>query len=50
MNLSILSAFIFVAVFALVVFIHEFGHFIVARLLKVEVFGSQVYQHSPGLC
>ena len=37
MNLSILSAFIFIAVFAGVVFIHEFGHFIVARLLKVEV-------------
>ncbi|MGE5073840.1 MAG: M50 family metallopeptidase [Anaerolineae bacterium] len=37
MNLSILSLLIFIAVFALVVFIHEFGHFIVARLLKVEV-------------
>jgi regulator of sigma E protease len=37
MNLSILSALIFIAVFAGVVFIHEFGHFIVARLLKVEV-------------
>ena len=37
MNISILSALIFIAVFAGVVFIHEFGHFIVARLLKVEV-------------
>jgi regulator of sigma E protease len=37
MNLSILSTFIFIAVFAGVVFIHEFGHFIVARLLGVEV-------------
>ena len=37
MNLSILSLLIFIAVFALVVFIHEFGHFIVARLLGVEV-------------
>ena len=37
MNISILSALVFIAVFALVVFIHEFGHFIVARLLKVEV-------------
>ena len=37
MNISILSGLIFVAVFAGVVFIHEFGHFIVARLLKVEV-------------
>ena len=37
MNLSVLSLLIFIAVFALVVFIHEFGHFIVARLLKVEV-------------
>jgi regulator of sigma E protease len=37
MNISILSALIFIAVFAGVVFIHEFGHFIVARLFKVEV-------------
>jgi regulator of sigma E protease len=37
MNISILSAFIFVAVLAGAIFIHEFGHFIVARLLKVEV-------------
>jgi regulator of sigma E protease len=32
-----LSLVIFIAVFAGVVFIHEFGHFIVARLLKVDV-------------
>ena len=37
MNLPILSLLIFVAVFAVVVFIHEFGHFIMARLFKVEV-------------
>lgn len=37
MNLSILSLLVFVAVFAIVVFIHEFGHFIVSRLLGVEV-------------
>jgi regulator of sigma E protease len=37
MNVSILSLVIFIAVFALVVFIHEFGHFIVSRSLKVEV-------------
>lgn len=37
MTLSILSLLIFIAVFAGVVFIHEFGHFVVARLLKVEV-------------
>jgi regulator of sigma E protease len=37
MNIPILSLFIFIAVFAVVVFIHEFGHFIVARLLGVEV-------------
>ncbi len=37
MNLSILSLLVFIAVFALVVFIHEFGHFIVSRLLGVEV-------------
>src|SRR5258707_13535055 len=37
MNTSILSALIFVAVFAGVVLVHEFGHFVVARFLKVEV-------------
>ena len=37
MPTSLVSLLIFVAVFALVVFIHEFGHFVVARLLKVEV-------------
>jgi len=37
MNISILSGVIFVAVFAGVILTHEFGHFIVARLLKVEV-------------
>jgi regulator of sigma E protease len=37
MNLSILSLLIFIAVFAGVVFIHEFGHFLVARLLGVDV-------------
>ena len=37
MNLSILSGLIFVAVFAGVVIIHEFGHYIVALLCKVEV-------------
>jgi regulator of sigma E protease len=37
MNTSLLSALIFVAVFAGVVLVHEFGHFVVARLLKVDV-------------
>src|SRR5512142_1058396 len=37
MNLSLLSLLVFIAVFALVVFIHEFGHFLASRLLKVEV-------------
>ena len=37
MNLSLLSLLVFVAVFALVVFIHEFGHFLASRLLGVEV-------------
>ncbi len=37
MSLSLLSLAIFIAVFAGVVFIHEFGHFIVAKLLKVDV-------------
>jgi regulator of sigma E protease len=37
MNINILSGLIFVAVFAGVVIIHEFGHYIVALLCKVEV-------------
>jgi len=37
MSASILSLVIFVAVFALVVFVHEFGHYVASRLLKVEV-------------
>ena len=37
MSISILSAVIFVVVFAGVILTHEFGHFIAARLLKVEV-------------
>ncbi|HEX2696103.1 MAG TPA: site-2 protease family protein, partial [Anaerolineales bacterium] len=37
MNTSLLSGLIFFLVFAGVVFIHEFGHFIVSKLFKVEV-------------
>lgn len=37
MNITILSGLIFVAVFAAVVLIHEFGHFLAARFLKVDV-------------
>lgn len=37
MNITLLSGLVFVGVFASVVLIHEFGHFVVARLLKVEV-------------
>jgi regulator of sigma E protease len=37
MNISILSGLIFVAVFAGVVLVHEFGHYIVSLLCKVEV-------------
>jgi regulator of sigma E protease len=37
MNITILSALIFVGVFAAVVLIHEFGHFVAARLLNVDV-------------
>lgn len=37
MTITILSGLVFLAVFAGVVFIHEFGHFIVARLCGVEV-------------
>ncbi len=37
MPISSLSLVVFVAVFAGVVFIHEFGHFLVSRLLGVEV-------------
>jgi regulator of sigma E protease len=37
MNTSTLSLLIFAAVLVGSIFIHEFGHFVVARLLKVEV-------------
>lgn len=37
MNITLLSGLIFVGVFAGVVLIHEFGHFLAARFLKVEV-------------
>jgi regulator of sigma E protease len=37
MNISLFSGLIFVGVFAGVVFIHELGHFLAARLFKVEV-------------
>lgn len=37
MNITLLSALVFVGVFASVVLIHEFGHFVVARLLNVDV-------------
>ena len=37
MDISLLSGLIFVGVFAGVVLIHELGHFVAARLLKVEV-------------
>ena len=37
MNITLLSGLIFVGVFAGVVLIHEFGHFVAARLFKVEV-------------
>ncbi|MEW6239532.1 MAG: site-2 protease family protein, partial [Chloroflexota bacterium] len=36
-NTSLLAFVIFVAVFAGVVLVHEFGHFVVARLFKIEV-------------
>ncbi len=37
MNITLLSGLIFIGVFAAVVLIHEIGHFVAARLLKVEV-------------
>ena len=37
MNITLLSGLIFVVVFAGVVLIHEFGHFVAARLFKVDV-------------
>jgi regulator of sigma E protease len=52
MNIPILSGLIFVAVLAVAIFIHEFGHFIVARLLKVEVeeFGFGLPPRIMTLC
>jgi regulator of sigma E protease len=37
MNISLISGLIFIGVFAAVVFIHELGHFLAARLFRVEV-------------
>jgi regulator of sigma E protease len=37
MNTAILSGIIFVVVFAGIIFLHEIGHFSVARLLKIDV-------------
>ncbi len=37
MNITLLSGLIFVGVFAAVVLVHEFGHFVAARILKVDV-------------
>jgi hypothetical protein len=37
MNIPLISGLIFVGVFAAVVLVHEIGHFVSARLLKVEV-------------
>jgi len=37
MNITLISGLIFVGVFAGLVLIHEFGHFLAARLLNVEV-------------
>lgn len=37
MSISLISGLIFVGVFAAVVFIHELGHFLAARLFRVEV-------------
>ena len=37
MNTALLGGIIFVLVFAGIILLHEFGHFIVARLLKIEV-------------
>ncbi len=37
MSISLLGGIIFVLVFAGIILLHEFGHFIVARLLNIEV-------------
>jgi regulator of sigma E protease len=37
MNISLLAGLIFVGVFAAVVLIHEFGHFLASRILNVDV-------------
>ena len=37
MSISLLGGIVFVLVFAGIILLHEFGHFIVARLLKIEV-------------
>jgi regulator of sigma E protease len=37
MSISLLGGIVFVLVFAGIILLHEFGHFIVARILKIEV-------------
>lgn len=37
MSTNLIAGIVFVAVFSLVIFVHELGHFVVGRLLKVEV-------------
>ncbi|HAR95611.1 MAG TPA: peptidase M50 [Deltaproteobacteria bacterium] len=45
------SAIAFIVVFSLVVLIHEFGHFIVARLAGVKVYEFSIgFPFSPRLC
>ena len=37
MNINILAGLIFIAVFGIVILVHEFGHFFVGRFFKVEI-------------
>ena len=37
MSTNLIAGIVFVAVFGLVILIHELGHFIVGRMMKVEV-------------
>ena len=37
MSIGLLGGIIFVVVFAGIILVHEFGHFVIARLLKIEV-------------
>ena len=39
----------FILALGALIFIHEFGHFIVCKLLKIEVRGVRIRDSTPGI-